>query len=241
MGHTILKGGRIVTSSDRIATAPTIAANVLRDGATVAWYDSSDLTTITKDGSDFVSRWNDKLGSGHDLIQATAASQPKWYTGDGVLFDGVNDFMKTGAFIYIQPNTIYIVFKMITYTRNNTVFDGYNTYSGGVWTETSSPMLNLYYGESLFNSTFSVGNYGIIRAKVQNINSKLQINNLTASMGNVGNANLNGFTLASRGLGDLRYGNIQVKEVILRNVADNADDETAIYNYLASKYGFTTI
>ena len=39
----------------------------------------SELSQI-EDEIDFVSRWNDKLGSGHDLIQATATNQPKLMT-----------------------------------------------------------------------------------------------------------------------------------------------------------------
>jgi len=40
---------------------------VLQDGNTVGWYIASDLSTITKDGSNKVSVWADKLASGHNL------------------------------------------------------------------------------------------------------------------------------------------------------------------------------
>jgi hypothetical protein len=39
----------------------TVTNNVADDGNTVAWFDSQDLTTITKDESDKVSLWKDKL------------------------------------------------------------------------------------------------------------------------------------------------------------------------------------
>jgi hypothetical protein len=40
------------------------------------WIDSSDLTTITKDVNNKVSRWDDKGPYGYDLIQSNSANQP---------------------------------------------------------------------------------------------------------------------------------------------------------------------
>jgi hypothetical protein len=247
MGHVITKGGRIVTSGGRIATAPTIADNVLRDGSTVAWYDSSDLTTITKDGSDYVSRWNDKLGSGHDLIQATAAMQPKWYSGDGVLFDGSDDHM-ISQFPLNQPETIYIVFKQITWqTLNRAIFDGGgNGVPAALIQNVSSPNLNLMSAGGNYalglNANLAINTFGICRAFFNQENSKFIVNNTTPQIGSlIGTGfTIGGITLGARGV-LTNNSNIQVKEVILRNVADNAYDETAIYNYLANKYSFAPI
>src|ERR1035437_7652790 len=82
--------------------------SILTDGNTVAWYDFNQASTITKDASNNVSRWNDYLGSGHDLIQATTANKPVW-SANGILSDGVTKIMKTATFTYNQPEFIYIV------------------------------------------------------------------------------------------------------------------------------------
>lgn len=56
------------------ATYPAI----LDDGNTVGWYLADDLANITKDGSGFVSAWNDFLTSGHDLLQAVVNLYRAW-------------------------------------------------------------------------------------------------------------------------------------------------------------------
>lgn len=43
------------------------------------WYDASDASSITKDGSNYVSQWNDKSGRGKHISQGTAAQQPVYY------------------------------------------------------------------------------------------------------------------------------------------------------------------
>lgn len=46
----------------------------------VGWWDASDATTITLNGSD-VSEWRDKSGNARHLSQASAALQPAYVTG----------------------------------------------------------------------------------------------------------------------------------------------------------------
>lgn len=65
------------------------------------WYDANDLSTITKDGSNKVSQWNDKSGNGRNVGQGTAGNQPLYVTGymggaslPAILFDGVDDWMQ---------------------------------------------------------------------------------------------------------------------------------------------------
>lgn len=50
--------------------SPDIIANL------VLWLDAQDIATITKDGSNFVSQWNDKSSSANNAVQATGANQP---------------------------------------------------------------------------------------------------------------------------------------------------------------------
>lgn len=52
------------------AFAPTDIANL------AVWLDASDSATITKDGSNRVSQWNDKSGNSNHAVQATLANQP---------------------------------------------------------------------------------------------------------------------------------------------------------------------
>ncbi len=210
---------------------------VLEDGNTVAWYIADNLTTITKTASgDSVERWNDYLGSGHDLLQATVTKKPVWVLDDGILFDGANDHMKTESFAFEQPEMIYIVFKQITW-NHKIVFDGDGTNSGALYQEVNTSELKGYAGTfSTANGNLAVDTFGILRLLFNGASSKLIINETTATTGNFGASDMAGFTLGA-GANLAGNSNIQVKEIILRKVADNATDEQIIYDYLADKYG----
>lgn len=208
---------------------------VIEDGNTVAWYLSDDLTTITKDGGDLVSRWNDKLGSGHDLIQASGTNQPLWVVDDGVLFDGIDNYMKTANFTLIQPEQIYIVFKQITWTSNRYVFDGNVAASGAFRQSPLTPQVQITAGTSLGTISPALNTFVIVRVLFNSLNSELILNNNTPIAGSAGTKNMGGFTLGSHS-GVFNFSNMQVKEIILRKIADSAQDEQDIYDYLASKY-----
>jgi len=211
--------------------------SVLNDGNTVAWYDSQLLRTITKDGSDFVSRWNDRLGSGHDLIQAVGTNQPKWFSVNGILFDGIDNFMKTAAFTFDQPEMIYIVFKQITWTNTERIFDGFNNVSMLMSQSGITPELNIFAGAASPNDgSLPINTFGIVRALYNGVNSSLQINENAKWTGNAGASNAGGLTIGAQSSGAL-FGNIQLKEFIGRKIADGAVDDAAIFNYLKNKYG----
>jgi hypothetical protein len=75
------------------------------------WLDSTDLSSITKDGSNFVSQWNDKSG-GAFHVTATLTVRPL-YTAAGIDFDGINDAMVGAAVsnhILAAQHTIFCVF-----------------------------------------------------------------------------------------------------------------------------------
>ncbi len=66
------------------------------------WLDADDSTTITKDGSDRVSQWNDKSGHGHNATQGISLDQPLFVANsqnsrDGIVFDDGSDEMVIGS------------------------------------------------------------------------------------------------------------------------------------------------
>ena len=208
---------------------------VIRDGSTVAWFLSDEPTTLTLDGANRVSRWNDYLGSGHDLIQGVGADQPLW-SANGVLFDGATEYMKCGVFAYVQPEMIYMVVKQVTWTDGDYIFDGNVTNNGMLRQETLTPNLTVYSGAFLANADLAVDTWGIVRVLFNGALSEFIINDLIPTTGNTGAVDMGGFTLSAQATGNIQA-NIEVKEIILRNVADTAPNEAAIYAYLAAKYG----
>lgn len=207
---------------------------LINDGNTMAWYDSSDLTTITKDASEKVSRWNDKLGSGRDLIQSTNTKQPL-YSSEGLLFDGIDDYLKSSAFDFIQPIICYMVFKQITWTAFDYIFDGNLVASLFLYQNTISPSIRAGAGViSNNNTSLAIDTFGIARILYNGVNSKIQINNNDAVTGNFGTNAMNGITIGAAGNGG-NSSNILLKEIIFRN-PKNDNEQIYIYNYLRDKY-----
>lgn len=206
---------------------------VLDDGNTVAWYDYQQ--NITVDENNYVSIWGDRTDNDNDLLQDTGSNQPL-LTADGILFDGVDNYMER-EFTLSQPEMIYIVFKQVTWSANDIIFDGIGSLNRMIFQQfVSSPNLIIYAPSGgVQNSDLAVDTFGIARALFNSTSSELTINEGSTQTGNVGTNNANGFTLGSR-YGGASYSNIQVKEIIIRSVADSAEDEQTIYDYLSDKY-----
>lgn len=239
--NAINNSGGIVTATDTFRSYASEIANLgmvntLSDGNTVGWYDFSNVNTITKDGNNLVSLWADRLGSGRNLAQVTEAKRPL-YTATGIRFDGAAQYIKA-SFTLIQPEFIYIVFKQITYTNGRIILDGNNVLGGMVRQVEPSPNLKAYAGTySNAITTLAVDTFGILRVLFNGASSKIQHNANAAVTGNFGAGTMAGFSLGTTVDGNAGYcANIEVKEIIIRNVADAEATETAIYNYLKAKY-----
>lgn len=95
------------------------------------WYDISDAATVTKDGANAVSAWNDKSGNARHFLQATGSAQPIWvsnqYNGRPTLrFDGGSDFMAvtTNWMSGIAAFTIFAVVQTDVVAANNCILTG---------------------------------------------------------------------------------------------------------------------
>ncbi len=211
-----------------VSGTPTI----LKDGNTVAWFDYKKNITIATG----VSVWGDRSELGHNLIQPTTTKQPV-LNSDGILFDGTSDWMRTATFPLEQPTMVYIVFKHITWTQYDRVFDGYVDGKGAFRQNDLSPELEMYAGiAGSQNNNLALGTFAIARILFNGVSSFSQINETSAIVGNAGAGDMDGFTLGARG-NDAAPSHINVKEVIVRKSADSTTNQTIIYNYLKSKYG----
>jgi hypothetical protein len=96
----------LIEIGDKAAPAGSMSDGeiAIRAGGTWAWYDFTDATTLTDDGGGLISKWEDKLGSGHDLIAAGAARPT--LTANGILFNGSSNYMKTATANLDQPTII---------------------------------------------------------------------------------------------------------------------------------------
>jgi len=211
---------------------------ILGDGNTVAWYDSQILSTITKDGSNLVTKWADALLSGNDLVPfnlGAPSTFPTWSL-DGVLFDGVSNHMRK-AFTFDSPQCIYVVLKQITWTLNDILFDGYTAASIPFSQYQTTPKLLI---KGCIQTTPPIDTYFIARIRLKNGSNKFTINNGSAVTSTQAAVNAGGFAIGGNGNGG-QCANLQVKEIILRAIDETEEYEKIIYNYLAQKYGFDLI
>lgn len=211
------------------------------DANTVAMYLYDESSTLTMNGDHLtkVIEWKDYFESGNDLdvVSATWTQQPT-LTATGVLMDGEDQWIK-GTFTLNQPITIYLVFKQVTWSRWDFVFDGNSDESGYLQQGSSdnSAYLVASAGTALQDDgKLALNTYGIVRVVFNGANSSLQINENTAVTGAGGSGNMGGFTLGRMGTTDSWRSNIEVKAVIIRSVADNGTVQGTIYDWLEGKY-----
>jgi hypothetical protein len=233
--YGVIKGNR--GSQQSTWTPESIIPAIITDGNTFGWYDSLDLTTITKDGSGFVSSWRDKLLSGHDLLMATPTKQPQLGV-NGVVFDGSNDCMKCVGFTLVQPTSLYLVIKVNTWVADAVICDGDSNDMGDLVMTPTTPSLKLYSGGySDVNTDLVVGSFVVMRVIFSGANSKIRINALTPTGGNAYANSMNGFTLGSNADLQHYFANISVKGIIGRIITDNSINSDIIYNFLKTTYG----
>lgn len=213
---------------------------VALDDANHWWYDATDLATITKDGSNLVSVWAAKGGAktGKDLLQATETKQPLWVAPGTIRFDGVDNFLKSAAFTWNQPEFIYILFKQITWANTDRIFDGNYNNGGSFYQSVSSPNLRFYAGGAALPAegepNLALNTWGIARVLFNGADSKFIIDNNTPVTGNPGTNKMGGFTLGKIGASENYYGNIEVKDIVCVDI-DDAANETEIYNWLVTR------
>jgi hypothetical protein len=218
----------------KVDTAPT-GLEYINDDNTVAWFRSDTLITKTS-VTNKVTALGDATGNGNNLVQADTTKSPIW-ASTGITFNGTDQYMQD-AFTLDQPCMIYIVFKQVTWTSNDYIFDGNTDVSGVLRQRTATPGLGITAGTSSdADNNLAVGDFGIVRVTF-NTTDKLQVDlhDITIS-GNYGAADMEGFCLGANGASHSLFGNFEVKEIVIRNQEDDATTQTAIYNYLKTKYG----
>lgn len=197
----------------------------------VAWYRFGVGLTSS---AGKVSQWNDVTSNVNHLVQATGGNQPALQTDGSLLFDGSASFMDTALFTLAQPTMIYLLFRFVTWNSGNIVCDGEAVQTGQIVMTTSSPQLNIMAGSSVAaNTGLAVNTYGAASVLLSGTASTFTINKKTPATGNAGTGTMGGFTLGCDA-NDGNFSNIQVKEVILFNVAHDLTKQYAVVNYLSS-------
>lgn len=157
------------------------------------WLDASDASTITKDGSGFVSQWSDKSGNANHATQGTGSNQP--LTGvtlqnakNVIDFDG-GDALALPSGVYSLPygsNTVFVVAKTSLNTIQQRMINMTNAFSSDYGIEYSSTSGQLVFfnnpsGTGINKTGVTKSNFNIICCKRDATSVSIAINSGTAS------------------------------------------------------------
>lgn len=205
------------------------------------WYDSSDLLTITKDGSDLVSQWNNKANStGH--ATATLLQRPTW-TNTGISFNGSSNYMDLtipndwglGIHIFIVTNKVNNTGEQEFLSRPAGLSDELRCENGG---QLRAAFIRGGVGAVQTTETVPLAVNTLLQGAYNNTTMLAQINPAapsTASFTGVMSNTSTGWTLASRGAGLLLNG--KILEVLVYNKTLDLPEKTKIESYLKTRWG----
>lgn len=195
-----------------------------------AWYRMGRALTVG--AANAVSQWSDSSAMGRHILQATGANQPILQTDGSLLFDGSNDFMQA-TFTLVQPTTVYMLLKQITWTSGDVFCDGLTLTSGNIIQTVGTPSLSISAGSTACaNTGLALNTYGILTAVFNGAASSLAVNKGAPVTGSAGTTAMAGFTLGGDGNG-ANNGNMQIKEVIVFPVAHQQTQQYQVINYLS--------
>lgn len=198
-----------------------------------SWHDGRGGILTTGSG---VETWDDRSGKGRDLTQSTDNFRPS-DTGNGsVLFDGVDEFLSVG-FTLVQPHTIYIFFRQITWVANARIFDGVTgsalLFQAGAG---ASPEVAIFAGQQLSTTSSLVLNtFGVMACVFNGANSFYRLDDSVQHSGNAGGGNPGGITLGANNAGG-QHSNIEVRQILSYSAAHNLAHVAGVTRMLQGFY-----
>jgi len=196
-----------------------------------------DATELSLSGGDSVSTWTDETGNGYDLT-AGAAPTYKTSTLNGnpvVRFDGVDDFLNTTFSALSQPNHIFIVMDINSFsTSSNDIFFDGNGGGRHIFFIPGADNFRMFAGSALDGSSPDTSTH-IYSTLWDGASSHLRRDGTELLSGHVGSKDLSGLTVGADNGGE---GNaeIDVGEMLIYP-EDKSSIEADVESYLSDKWG----
>lgn len=227
--------------------APTSIAGL------VLWLDASDASTVTLDGSNNVSQWNDKSGNARHATQATVLTRPNYVTAAQ---NGLNAIRTTAAgALHIQTAqfsaetffgtnrndcTHFLVWKFTSGTIAQRTWIGNDT-NRIDWIGSASRTLT-WNGSNYSPTAFGAStSWRCLTSRFDGPNSKHDSWNSSTKVAT--QTNFTGFAMASASTYRVRFGNDAVAadadfgEAIYYNRPLTDAEVTQVIDYLRAKWG----
>jgi hypothetical protein len=220
--------------------------------APALWLDASDVSTITLDGSNNVSQWNDKSGNARHAVQGTVLNRPGYLTNQlnglgAVKGNGTSQFLEVASMPTLENGyTIYAVQQSsgsssaAVASMNAGVFNGAMAIGAissvsyvsqwGASVSQASPAVDTNFAKlAKYDGAHPTGNY--------RIRLSTQAADTTGSMTQ---------TAATPPAGPLRvlradttYSGKNLYELIIIPRLTDASEDTAVKAYITAKWGIT--
>ena len=205
---------------------------------------------VTRDGSDFVSQWDDQAGvEPRHLKNANSGKQPVWSATSGpngqaaITFDGSNDYLITDVWstaIVDQPATIFGVFKFNTWTRYERFVTTKTPANSLVIDQDDvSPKIGFVAGAySCQDGNAALGTFNLHVGYFSGASSTHTVNDHLPTTGNPGTGN-GDYKQLVMGIDDNLVNlaaDLVVAEVFLYNKAITGSDLTDLKSYINSRY-----
>jgi len=234
--------GFLVNSFIDFPTEPFVPTDI---SELKGWWDASDSDTITKDGSNRVSQWDDKAGT-YDWVQATGGKQPLWKSSDQNSLDTIDfsgsRYMTVTGETLTQPTTYCMALLL---PNNDSTVDviyrfGLAAYNIFRKTATDDQFESVNTTALSFTETGLADTWKSTACTANGASSSLLMNNTSKASGDSGTVSANNSWWLSvnannfNGWGDTTFGELIVYEKLL----DSAE-LASVNTYLVNKWGIS--
>jgi len=217
--------------------------NIVKSCPLEFWFDGQDEDTVHLFGvTNRVLRWEDKSGFDRDVANAVDAQRPTWNPATGrVTFTIVNStYLQCTAADFgaalVQPNTIYVLYKINTYINNSIVFESADAAARHtIWMNVNN--FSCFAGAVLANgATDFLDNIHAI--EFNGVATNYWINGiLVVGPANAGIQNYDGITLGTSTDFLQQFSSVEIMEIFGYNCLLTPAERTALDAYLTSKWG----
>jgi hypothetical protein len=227
-GKTNISGGVVPMTFAEFSAAS--GSQAIASLSPAAWYQYGQGITVTGAG---VSQWSDASGNARHLMQGTDTNRPTKNADGSILFDGVDNYLETAGFVLAAPYSIYLLFKQVTWTSGDYVFNGLAANTPAASQATATPGVNFFGGASAIGPINgpAIGSYGVMCMTNSAGTGSIQTNAGAPTTGAVGSTAWDGLRIATS-TGITAWGNIEVKEVILFGAAHSTATRADVIAYL---------
>jgi hypothetical protein len=236
------QASNVVYTTHRVVSAApsgggTYESILIADDSVKAFY-IADASSITESAGE-VTEWRDTSGNNVDLTEGSLT--PNW-AGDSVYFDGTaSERVRNTSWTQTQPYTVIAVLNAHTWTDGDTFFNIGN--SGGAGNTAyiqgaSSPRTRISSASSIFSTagTPALNTRHVATLIGNGASSSLQINQNTASTGDIGSRSLDQIYIGGLSGGSADF---SINELIIIGGTKTAQWVSDIQDSLATKYSIT--